>query len=133
MRNTKGVSEQLGMPHTTASGRLKKMLMFALAQELGRDVCYRCEKRITNCHEFTVDHKKPWLYSSNPLENFFDLENVAFSHSWCNSQAARRVKSVHPSAAHYHGGCRCDECKECERQRKYESRVRGKKWWELTY
>ena len=32
----------------------------------------------------------PWLDSSTPLETFFDLDNITFSHNSCNISAARK-------------------------------------------
>src|SRR4030042_960466 len=75
-------SKQLGMPFGTASARLKKSLMFRMAQKLGEDVCFKCGKRILNLDEFTIEHKAPWLDRGPQL--FWDLDNIAFSHAKCN-------------------------------------------------
>lgn len=38
--------------------------------------------------EFSVDHKKEWLYEDPQL--FWDLENISFSHLSCNVRANRK-------------------------------------------
>ena len=79
---------QLGMPFGTASGRLLKRLLFRMAQELSRNVCFQCGEKINSVEEFSIEHKQPWLDVS--VELFWDLENIAFSHKVCNIKAARR-------------------------------------------
>jgi hypothetical protein len=81
--------EELGLPIGTASGRLRKMILFKLVQETRRDVCYRCGERIKAVGDLAIDHKEAWLGVSTEL--FWDLENVAFSHSRCNSLARRSL------------------------------------------
>lgn len=87
-------AEQLGMPYGTASNRLRKLILFKLLQECGKDTCYRCGKKIENPNELSIEHKINWLDSDNPVEIFFDLENIAFSHLSCNSRAATRNKEL---------------------------------------
>lgn len=74
----------LGMPYGTASARLKKLLMFKFAQELGYDVCFACGEKIESAEELSVEHKEPWLNRENGIEKFWDLDNIAFSHLSCN-------------------------------------------------
>lgn len=80
--NNKKKAEQLGMPLGTASGRLKKQLLFKYVQLAGDDHCYACSDRIESVDDFTVEHIIPWLDSDPEL--FWDLDNVAFSHKACN-------------------------------------------------
>ena len=82
--------EQLGMDHTTAGHRLRKMLLFEFAKRLGLDKCFRCRKQLT-IDDFTIDHKEPWLDVGPEL--FWDVNNIAFSHSKCNILAQRHVGS----------------------------------------
>jgi len=81
-------TEQLGMPYGTASGRLLKRLLLRMAQDLHRDMCFRCGKRIETVEEFSIEHKKDWLDVSVDL--FWDLDNIAFSHRVCNVAASKR-------------------------------------------
>src|SRR5271157_5396828 len=81
-------AEQLGMPYGTASGRLLKRLLLRMAQDLHRDTCYRCGKKIETVEELSIEHKEAWLDVSVDL--FWDLDNVAFSHRVCNVRAGRR-------------------------------------------
>lgn len=85
---------QLGMSFGKANNILKKNLLFLLVQKLELDVCYRCEKKIETVEDFSVEHKINWLNSENPIELFFDLNNIAFSHFNCNSNA-RNKNSPH--------------------------------------
>jgi len=74
----------LGMPYGTASNRLRKLLMFKFAQELGYDDCFACGFKIETTEELSVEHKQPWLDRENGVELFWDLDNIAFSHRKCN-------------------------------------------------
>jgi hypothetical protein len=114
-------SKQLGMPFGTASGRLRKMLLFKLAKELGYDVCYRCQLQISDIENFTIEHKKAWLDVDPNL--FWDLDNIAFSHLACNVGARRGIKAVvcfkckiNPPRRSGDGFAK--ECTECNTQAK---------------
>jgi hypothetical protein len=132
MRNSnhKAKSDFLGMPYGTANGRLKKMIIFRMAQRLGEDVCFRCGKRIDEIDALSIEHKNPWLNRSVDL--FWDLDNIAFSHVICNSIASekrrievrdgmgwcwkcRQFKSVvefHRNSSRDSGiSCECKDCK----------------------
>lgn len=82
-------NNQLGMNCGTAQHRLTRDMLFKLIQDIKQDICFHCKEKITR-EEFSIEHKVPWLDSINPLELFFDLNNIAFSHKDCNSGAARR-------------------------------------------
>jgi hypothetical protein len=75
-------TEQLGMPFGTASGRLKKLILFELVCRAGLNICFRCKKQIKVANELSIEHKRPWLNVSPKL--FWDLDNIAFSHLKCN-------------------------------------------------
>lgn len=85
-------SEQLGMSHSTASHKLRKMIMFKLVQQCGLDNCYRCGEKI-DIDNFSIEHIESWLHSENPKELFFDLDNISFSHTSCNYAHARQPKT----------------------------------------
>jgi 5-methylcytosine-specific restriction endonuclease McrA len=82
--------QQLGLTIGTASHRLRKIILFRLVQETGRDLCFRCSERIETAEELVFDHKVPWL--NNSIELFWDPDNIAFSHARCNSAARRSLK-----------------------------------------
>lgn len=88
MKNNK--NEQLGINVGTAAHRLRKMILFKLVQESGRDQCFRCGDKISSVEELSIEHKVPWLDSEQPSQLFFDLENIAFSHLKCNIRVARK-------------------------------------------
>ncbi len=116
--------KQLGMAQGTAMYRLRKSIMFHLVQKCGLDTCYRCKKIITSIDEFSIEHKVPWLDSDNPIELFFDLDNISFSHFSCNVGHGRRLSQQKfcPSLPAYKRGCRCDQCVECYRKYQRENK-----------
>lgn len=81
--------DKLGMPFGTANGRLKKNIMFDLVCKLRLNLCFHCKIEIVHVDQFSVEHKTAWLNSDTPIELFFDLNNIAFSHLYCNVEAAR--------------------------------------------
>ena len=82
--------EQLGMDDSTASHKLRKLILFSLVQQTAQDVCFRCQTKIETVQEFSIEHKMPWLDSNNPVNNFFDLGNIDFSHLKCNIADRRK-------------------------------------------
>ncbi len=101
------------MNPSTAAHRLRKSILFSFAKQLGHNWCYQCATEIIDIDKFTIEHKKAWLDSDDPLESFFDLDNIAFSHASCNYAAAKvRERKPCPSLTAYRNGCRCDGCKK---------------------
>ncbi len=78
------------MNYSTATHQLKKKLMLKLAKQCGMSYCYRCGKEIETAEDLSVDHKESWLNSENPVKMFWDVDNLAFSHRTCNSDASHR-------------------------------------------
>lgn len=102
---------QLGMKPGTASGQLRKMILFKFVKELSLDKCYRCKEPITNIEDLSIEHKVPYLDSPNPKKLFFDLENIAFSHLICNGKARRITnRATEHGLAMYKNKCRCEIC-----------------------
>lgn len=93
---SKILAEKLGMSYGAANNRLRKSLLFKLASNLNLLVCFQCNKKIETIDSFSIEHKIPWQFSSNPKETFFDLSNIAFSHIGCNVAAGLRYKSSRP-------------------------------------
>ena len=123
-------AEQLGVPFGTASGRLRKKILFNLVQQTNQAVCYRCGERIETEADLSIEHKTPWLDSDNPKELFYDLDNIAYSHLSCNSKASRgakgQIRAQHGTVSRYkRQGCRCDLCREAKR-------IENKKYLEGT-
>lgn len=95
MSNNAKKAEKLGMPYGTANNILKKNLLFSLAQKCGLDTCVCCDTKIESVDDFTIEHKTEWLNSETPKELFFDLDNVAFAHAYCNyAKGTERTTSV---------------------------------------
>lgn len=65
--SNKKKSEFLGMPHGTAAGRLRKMILFDLVQDACKDVCFRCGETIGTIDQLSIEHKQPWLNVSIEL------------------------------------------------------------------
>ena len=103
------------------------MLFFSLIQKLQLDICFRCEEKIENYKELSIDHKISWQGKSNDL--FWDIDNIAYSHISCNSaKSAASTGGGHPSYAGYSMGCRCKACIKCKQM--YQKYWRWKKNYE---
>jgi len=126
--------KQLGIPFGTASHQLRKLIMFDLVKKLGLNFCYRCGVEIETVTEFSLDHKEDWLNSNNPSQKFFDVENIAFSHLKCNCDASKKHKTgvKHPSHRAYNEGCRCDECRSIEAERRRKQRNKAQNELEMN-
>lgn len=95
-------NEILGENFSTATNRLKKILLFEMIKENKANYCYRCKKEIIDFLELSIEHKIPWLDSLNPKELFFSTKNISFSHKNCNSKASR-YKDFNLKIASYTG------------------------------
>ena len=113
-KNNNKKAIQLGMPIGTASGKLRKSIVFMLLKMLNLNFCFQCGSEIESENELSIEHKKPYLDSEDPIKLFFDLNNIAFSHLLCNIGAARKTKPlVHGTNSMYHrSNCSCDPCKK---------------------
>lgn len=111
-------TKQLGMNPGTASNRLLKDLLFEFVVQAGHK-CHRCGEELIR-ESFSIEHITPWLDSKNPVELFFALDNIAYSHLKCNVGARRRypVPIRHGTRNGYSKGCRCKDCtSEMSRQK----------------
>jgi hypothetical protein len=84
-------TEQLKMPIGTATAILRKDILFNLIQKCGLDICFQCGNKIEFVDDLSIEHKVPWLDSNDPVKNFFNLENIAFSHLKCNICSSRKI------------------------------------------
>ena len=103
---------QLGMPQGTAANKLRKIIMFDLVCKLKLNTCYQCQSSIDTVEELSIEHKEPYLDSADPIQKYFDLGNIAFSHHSCNSGARRNTRIVNhgTSTMYINYKCRCEEC-----------------------
>lgn len=110
-------AKQLGMPIGTATAILRKSILFSLVKQLKLDICFQCNQKIENVNNFSIEHKIPWLHSQNPIELFFSLDNISFSHLHCNIKAARQTRTLkHGTESMYtQKRCKCDICKQSMR------------------
>lgn len=122
------VKRLLGMAHSTAINKLQKDIIWNLLVQLGQTKCYVCGKEMTR-ETFTIEHIISWLNSDNPKENFWNLDNIAFSHSVCNKpyNTTREVRHGTQVGYNYHG-CRCELCTKAMReyQRRYRNLQKAK-------
>jgi len=102
--------ELLGMSFGTARARLERALLYEMAIKLGMDSCFRCSKKIESVAEFSIEHKIGWQLSSDPVQTYFDMANIAFSHRTCNSNAAQ--KRILPHGVAKSRNCKCAPCLE---------------------
>ena len=128
-RNNEIKSEQLGMPHGTAANILRKNILFTLLRKHKENICFQCGQEIETVDDLSIEHKIPYLHSNNPVELYFSMDNIAFSHLKCNIRSIRPANkgnvTEHGTRNRYvRHGCRCDECKKA--QRDYERLRRSK-------
>ena len=100
----------LGMHPASASAKLLRDILFDFVQKEGTK-CFRCSGDLYR-DNFSIEHKESWMSSPNPLESFFDLENISYSHKNCNYAARDASTEAKCGTAYkYKKGCRCAECK----------------------
>lgn len=101
---------QLGMNPSTASNRLVKDILWNFIVGAGKDYCFRCGEKMSR-KDFSIEHKIPWLDSANPVELYFDINNISFSHIKCNVADRRQtVVAECGTYSKYKTGCRCEAC-----------------------
>ena len=81
-------AKQLGMNPSTASHRLTKDILFMFVEN-SRYKCFHCGGSMSR-DTFSIEHIVPWLDSENPIDLYFDLENISFSHLKCNVKNSRQ-------------------------------------------
>ena len=110
------------MNPSTARSRLIKSILWALIEGTDKSFCYRCGTTLTE-DSFSIEHKSSWMESENPIETYFDLGNIAFSHLGCNSRHTSRLRHSND-----------DEKKESQRKsnRKYWTKDRRKDYYTRT-
>lgn len=133
MNGNANKNKALGMPYGTATARLRKALLFDAITRLGECNCYRCGKPIELLKDFSIDHMKSWLFSENPIEFFFDLSNISYSHLSCNTAAGvrtqKKFKDKVERAREVSRRRRADpEQYAREHQGRINRRAAGKKW-----
>jgi hypothetical protein len=99
----------LGMPHGTASNRLRRMVMLHLLKKLGENICFKCSEQIEDVNDLSIEHKQPWEGVS--VELFWSLDNIAFSHLRCNTPhryvgGGVRKRKVGPEGTAWCVGCK---------------------------
>lgn len=122
--NNKKKLDKLGIPFGTANAKLKKSLLFYMAILLKMDTCFHCGKIIQELEEFSIEHKIPWLNSDDPKKNFYDLDNIAFSHLKCNVEAGTKIPKQYESKR-AKGIARYERLKEDEARYNHKLDVRN--------
>lgn len=118
-------SQQLKENISTAQARLYRDILWDLVVKTNQNTCFHCSKEMTR-ETFSVEHKIPWLDSSDPITLFYSIGNIAFSHKSCNISAARKNKG--PQTPHgtftryaFHK-CRCEACTKANREHRTKYR-----------
>lgn len=78
-------------------------MMFHLAEQLELTHCYKCDTLIESARDMSLDHREPWRKVSAEL--FWDLDNLAFTHKWCN-KVDRPARKTGPEGQSW-----CSKCK----------------------
>ncbi len=111
----KSTDKELGESFSSAYHRLVKDLLYDFVSKSGIK-CHQCGGEMTR-EDFSIEHKTPWKGSDDPKDLFFNIENISYSHRVCNTRAKRPQKRKDcPSLMQYKRGCRCDPCKELQRE-----------------
>ena len=120
-------SALLGLNFSTANQRLRKLIMWSLVKEVGKDTCFRCGEQIEDVDDLSIEHKEPWQGTNNPRAAFFDLKNIAFSHLRCNNRQPSPERT-HCSEGHLLVGDNIIQkargervCRECNRVQALEN------------
>ena len=112
MNSNQKKAKQLGISYGKACNQLKKLVLFTLLKTLSLDVCFRCQGKIEDVKDLSIEHKVAWLDSESPRELFFDLNNIAFSHLKCNSATKRHPhKKILPKGMYWCWDCKQYKCK----------------------
>lgn len=67
--------------------KLIRCILFDLVKKREINICSKCKESIDNVDEMTLAHIKPWRKTDKREGNkelFWDLENIAIEHPWCN-------------------------------------------------
>jgi hypothetical protein len=123
-------SKQLKMSYGAACNKLRKELMFNMARSLNKLICFRCKKEIKTIDEFSIDHKIAWLDSNDPINLFFDLNNVVFSHFICNIKAQRKISQKYPNK---NGKAWCSNCRKYVKTKNFGENPRKQQKRTLRY
>src|SRR3990167_2533934 len=114
----KDFKAQIGMSQSNARPRLLRSVLFYILCNTGLNVCFRCNLKILELKDFTLDHKENWRGEKNP-ELYFDVKNIGFSHLSCNSAMTRRRKCE--LGKHW-----CSVCKQCLDPKEFGNRSNTK-------
>lgn len=80
------------MSFSTAYSKLLKKILFNVLKENKKNICWRCKSKIKDIKSLSIEHKKSWESSNNPIQSFLDFKNIAFSHLKCNLRAKKLSK-----------------------------------------
>ena len=94
-KSNKMKAEALGMSYGAACNRLRKTILFSLICRLDLNTCFQCDGEILSVADLSIEHKEPWARAENPVESFFSLDNISFSHLSCNISAANAGRRMY--------------------------------------
>jgi len=76
----------LGKDIGAAQRSLLRKIAFLYFYEKQKGKCFRCSE-LLSFDSWHLDHIKSWMRAVDPKASFFDLANLAASHSQCNRNA----------------------------------------------
>lgn len=119
--------ELLEMSLGKARNIMIKSLLFDLAGKCGLNNCYRCGGEIKNVDDFHIDHKESWINHPNGKKLYFDVNNLAFSHGWCNvAEGGKTQRKIGPEGTSW-----CHSCETFLPERAFNNRKN--RWNGLDY
>ncbi|CEX17661.1 Uncharacterised protein [Streptococcus pneumoniae] len=77
------------MSYGKAGNILRKSIIFHLMHKCGMDTCHRCGEKIEQVDQMSIEHIEDWLRSESPVDYFFNMDNITFSHIDCNIRAEK--------------------------------------------
>ncbi len=83
----------LGDEYGRCNHRLKQKYIFHLIKSADENVCYRCGQPIESSDDLSYEHKISWIPSKEngfigDKNLYYDLNNLCFSHIFCNCGAS---------------------------------------------
>lgn len=121
--NNRTKDRLLGIPHGTANNKLRKNIIFYLANLCRMLSCYRCKQEIESVDDLSIEHMTPWQGAPDPKVAFFDISNIAFSHLKCNIATRETGRKIGPDGTAWCG--KCEEFKSIDEFRKSSDRWNG--------
>ena len=90
----------MGKSYQSCVSKLNRQILFSLVQELHKDICHKCNTKIEDIKDFSIEHIIPWQVNKS-AELFWDIKNISFSHLKCNIPSVYRGRNSHRDIAQW--------------------------------